>query len=109
MYVSGVSRLAGEHKWLSGTVTACQGTAYIVTLEDGRMFRRHNDHIGDRCLVVAASPGPTVVPEQRCETRREAAPELGSTSPARLQPHLGEADDKLKPSTEDAIASSVPS
>ena len=92
VYVSGVSRLAGVPKWLSGTVTAC-----IVTLEDGRMFRRHNDHIRHRCLDVAASPEPAVVPKPRCETRREAAPELGSTSPSRLQPHLGEADDKLKP------------
>ena len=109
VYVSGVSRLAGGPKWLPGSVTTFQETTCIVTLEDGRMFRRHKDHIRYRSLDIAASSESAVVPETRCETRREAVPELGSTSPSRLQLRLGEADDKHEPSTETASAASVPS
>ena len=108
VYVSGVSRLAGGPKWLPDSVTTCQGTACIVTLEDGGMLRRHNDHIRHRSLDIAASPEPAVVPEPRCESW-EATPELGSTSSSRLQPRLGEADDKHEPLTEAAFAASVPS
>ena len=48
-----------KDKWLSGVVTdKHEFLAYLVTLDDGRIFRRHIDHIRLRtnCMINIGTP-----------------------------------------------------
>ena len=52
-----------KHKWLAGVVTDKQGPlTYLITLDDGRIFRRHLDHIrlGTNCITNIGIPHPVV-------------------------------------------------
>lgn len=55
--------------WLPGTIETRTGpTSFTVRLEDGRTWRRHQDHIQSRREEIDLSSGDT--PELPCETTR---------------------------------------
>ena len=50
-----------KDKWLAGVVTDKHGPlTYLITLDDGRIFRRHLDHIRLRtnCMTNIGTPHP---------------------------------------------------
>ena len=52
-----------KNKWLAGVVTDKHGPlTCLITLDDGRIFRRHLDHIRLRtnCLTNIGTPHPVV-------------------------------------------------
>ena len=52
-----------KDKWLAGVVTDKHGPlTYLITLDDGRIFRRHLDHIRLRtnCMTNIGTPHPVV-------------------------------------------------
>ena len=52
-----------KDKWLPGVVTDKHGPlTYLITLDDGRIFRRHLDHIRLRtnCITNIGTPHPVV-------------------------------------------------
>ena len=52
-----------KDKWLAGVVTDKHGPlTYLITLDDGRIFRRHLDHINLRtnCMTNIRTPHPVV-------------------------------------------------
>ena len=52
-----------KYKWLAGVVTNKHGRlTYIITLDDGRILRRHLDHIRLRtnCTTNIGTPHPVV-------------------------------------------------
>ena len=52
-----------KDKWLPGVVTDKHGPlTYLITLDDGRIFRRHLDHIRLRtnCMTNIGTPHPVV-------------------------------------------------
>ena len=52
-----------KDKWLAGVVTDKHGPlTYLITLDDGRIFRRHHDHIRLRtnCMTNIGTPHPVV-------------------------------------------------
>lgn len=55
-----VCNLGPEPVWLSGVIVGCQGAAAShVSLKDGRIIRRHTDHIRRRYCSDTLEEGPT--------------------------------------------------
>ncbi len=52
VYVYSLPRTGQRSNWLPGVIASSQGTSYEVTLEDGRNFRRHVDHLRYRQITT---------------------------------------------------------
>ena len=70
-----VTEIGGSaSRWLPATVTAVDGRSVNVRLRDGRVFRRHIDHVRPRARSLVTDPEPVPVPE---ENVREPEEETG--------------------------------
>ena len=63
---------AGSPKWMDGVLEECQGpTTFTVRLPNGRLWKRHSDHI---CPRLPAEEPPVAPPEQATTACPAAVP-----------------------------------
>ena len=81
VYVLNFSQNNKQTKWLSGVIMNKQGPlTYIIELDDGRMFKRHTDHIRYRVLTnigensAQADSAPNVVLSENQENDGQMTP-----------------------------------
>ena len=56
VYILNFSKNAKEHKWLSAVIVSKPGPlTYIVELPNGRLFKRHVDHIRARSVYFSCT------------------------------------------------------
>ena len=84
VYVLNFSQNNKQTKWLSGVIMNKQGPlTYIIELDDGRMFKRHTDHIRYRVLTnigensAQADSAPNVVLSENQENDGQMTPYSG--------------------------------
>ena len=54
-----VKNFSGKEEWLPGIVSKVQGPlSYLILLDDGRVLRRHVDHVKLRETISEPSSGP---------------------------------------------------
>ncbi|KAK4328659.1 hypothetical protein Pmani_000967 [Petrolisthes manimaculis] len=63
VYVYSLPKTGQRSNWLPGVITSGQGTSYEVTLEDGRTFRRHVDHLRFRQVASGDMTTTACVPQ----------------------------------------------
>ena len=95
---------ASGAKWLPGVITTVRGSqSYDITLEDGRITRRHVDHIRERSDSTSAEPtdiwlpDPTESPDSPTSTTPERT--TPDNVPVRRSSRVRVAPDRFDPSS----------
>ena len=75
-------KFSGKEEWVPGIISKVQGpVSFLVSMDDGRVVRRHADHVKSRETMPEQSPEPV---EPETVNNEEANTEVKQQRPVRI-------------------------